>query len=132
MSNQNNKRESTDTREQSLEDKIQSQLVASGERERLKKLLAERLEACGWKDELKQRSLGMVFSHPKLMYIALPCKAFPSSSTGQDFRQHQIMSVSCDLQRPDLGHCESGDFSAQASSHVGGRVIFRHMFRTSV
>jgi hypothetical protein len=34
------------------------QLVRSGERERLKRLLRERLTECGWRDEVKQRCRG--------------------------------------------------------------------------
>mmetsp|Transcript_19361 Transcript_19361/g.57441 ORF Transcript_19361/g.57441 Transcript_19361/m.57441 type:complete len:103 (+) Transcript_19361:221-529(+) len=38
-----------------LEEKIRYQLHKTGERERLKQLLAKKLEASGWKDEIKER-----------------------------------------------------------------------------
>jgi hypothetical protein len=34
------------------------QLIKSGERERLKQLLREKLTECGWRDEVKQRCRG--------------------------------------------------------------------------
>jgi hypothetical protein len=34
------------------------QLYASGEVDRLKELLAKKLEACGWRDEIKERCRG--------------------------------------------------------------------------
>lgn len=37
-----------------MEEKIRVQLIASGERERLKKLLRDKLDECGWRDEIKQ------------------------------------------------------------------------------
>lgn len=39
----------------SLEDRIRYQLHATGERERLKHLLAAKLEASGWREEVKER-----------------------------------------------------------------------------
>lgn len=39
----------------SLEDRIRYQLHATGERERLKLLLANKLEASGWREEVKER-----------------------------------------------------------------------------
>lgn len=41
--------------EMTLEEKIRYQLYATGERDRLKQLLATKLEASGWKDDVKQR-----------------------------------------------------------------------------
>ncbi|KAG2445432.1 hypothetical protein HXX76_000052 [Chlamydomonas incerta] len=38
-----------------LEDKIRHHLTSSGKREDLKELLAARLAACGWRDDIKQR-----------------------------------------------------------------------------
>ena len=43
-------------REQDLEEKIRYQLHATGERDRLKTLLAAKLESSGWKDEIKART----------------------------------------------------------------------------
>eukprot|EP00798_Chlamydomonas_sp_ICE-L_P005341 gene5341-12936_t len=43
-----------------LEDKLRYQLYSSGERDRLKELLASKLEACGWKDEIKERCKDVV------------------------------------------------------------------------
>lgn len=34
------------------------QLIKSGERDRLKQLLREKLTECGWRDEIKQRCRG--------------------------------------------------------------------------
>ncbi|KIY99369.1 Enhancer of yellow 2 transcription factor-like protein [Monoraphidium neglectum] len=42
-------------REVSLEAKIRHELIRSGERERLKRLLRDKLTECGWRDDVKQR-----------------------------------------------------------------------------
>lgn len=41
--------------ESDLEAKIRHQLLHTGERERLKQLLRDKLTECGWRDEVKQR-----------------------------------------------------------------------------
>lgn len=46
---------SNDKDQLSLQDGINLKLVQSGERERLKQLLRERLVECGWRDELKEQ-----------------------------------------------------------------------------
>ncbi|EEH55815.1 uncharacterized protein MICPUCDRAFT_44519 [Micromonas pusilla CCMP1545] len=38
-----------------LQEGVNAKLVSSGERERLKQLLRERLIECGWRDELKEQ-----------------------------------------------------------------------------
>lgn len=38
-----------------LEEKIRYHLISSGKRDDLKALLASRLTACGWRDDIKQR-----------------------------------------------------------------------------
>ena len=43
-------------RELNLEEKIRFQLHATGERDRLKQLLVTKLEASGWRDEIKART----------------------------------------------------------------------------
>jgi enhancer of yellow 2 transcription factor len=43
---------------QSILTAIDVQLIESGERDRLKALLRDRLLECGWKDEIKQRCVG--------------------------------------------------------------------------
>ncbi|KAG1658399.1 hypothetical protein FOA52_013753 [Chlamydomonas sp. UWO 241] len=40
---------------ESLEERIRYSLTSSGERDRLKQLLAAKLEASGWKEEIKER-----------------------------------------------------------------------------
>ncbi len=40
----------------SLEEKIRYQLFATGERDRLKQLLVTKLEASGWKEEVKEKA----------------------------------------------------------------------------
>lgn len=45
-------------REFTLEEKIRLQLIESGERDRLKRLLREKLEQCGWRDHIKQLCKG--------------------------------------------------------------------------
>jgi enhancer of yellow 2 transcription factor len=45
--------EAEEDREFSLEEKIRYQLLASGERDKLKSLLREKLNECGWKEEIK-------------------------------------------------------------------------------
>jgi enhancer of yellow 2 transcription factor len=47
--------EPADDTEEKLEDKIRYQLQATGERDRLKHLLASKLEANGWRAEVKER-----------------------------------------------------------------------------
>lgn len=47
-----------DLPEVQLEEKIRYHLYATGERDRLKELLARKLEECGWKDEIKERAKG--------------------------------------------------------------------------
>mmetsp|Transcript_30411 Transcript_30411/g.51244 ORF Transcript_30411/g.51244 Transcript_30411/m.51244 type:complete len:105 (-) Transcript_30411:294-608(-) len=44
-----------DEHEPSLQETINAKLVQSGEKERLRQLLRERLVECGWKDDLKAK-----------------------------------------------------------------------------
>ncbi|KAK1425921.1 hypothetical protein QVD17_21285 [Tagetes erecta] len=45
--------EEEEDREATLEQIINIKLISSGEKERLKEVLRERLNECGWKDEMK-------------------------------------------------------------------------------
>jgi len=46
-----------------LESAVNRKLIESGEKERLKALLRDRLIECGWRDELKARCEAVVRSH---------------------------------------------------------------------
>lgn len=58
------------------------QLVNSGERERLKQLLREKLTECGWRDDIKQRCRGKWHKNRTFMLVRLV--SCPSGQSATD------------------------------------------------
>jgi hypothetical protein len=64
----------------SLEQKIRTQLIESGEKERLKQLLRRKLQECGWRDDIKERCRGALCSGASRAALRCERAAAPARS----------------------------------------------------